>query len=530
MISFESPLTLDDLQEFALRRIEVRPKPAAQASTVGCGRNLKLGRNEVTVTGPNDPWPWEQAVTADVLQVECSRLAGHRILHLRSLLPRDGPFVGHPSTTQQDAITGLYVCRWILGRPISGETLQFQNMPRNNTYTAKNHLSQYSYESNLVSFPSHYPAFRPRSPCFCLAAIEVFVMDQTKPRYLRIFGWWVLLQNWAPWGLTSIGGLLPEQITVSERGLLAVWFVPKRRAPTKRLEIWCRTLTMSSWRTMTRSKYSAYHLDYAWRGHRILSHVARSLNDTPGICLYSSRDANASVCMKHYRVTMSPQTVEYRARSQTESIDDSVILTVNVWRNIWRSFVLLDNLTSTELRHNPFIDGNQYFIWIVSLEIQWPSREQIGSYERSLDFNNIRWGQKVREQTSIGSRPDPDMWHKSKNTTSISKFSSQTEIDDSFSWVGCKTRPTSSKNWSRSKMSGRYKPQRHWMTDRNNIHTLSLNCSECRVSDKLRNLTNFDRVRLDVTKKYWLWWLLHQSSRTSKSRHHAIYMILFPRK
>ena len=32
----------------------------------------------------------------------------------------------------------------------------------------KNHLNQDSYESNLVSFLSHYPAFRPRSPCFCL--------------------------------------------------------------------------------------------------------------------------------------------------------------------------------------------------------------------------------------------------------------------------------------------------------------------------------------------------------------------------
>ena len=29
-----------------------------------------------------------------------------------------------------------------------------------------------------------------------LAAMEVFVMDRTKPKYLRIFGWWFLLQNW----------------------------------------------------------------------------------------------------------------------------------------------------------------------------------------------------------------------------------------------------------------------------------------------------------------------------------------------
>ena len=39
---------------------------------------------------------------------------------------------------------------------------------KNNAYTAKNHLIQDSYESNLVSFPSHYPAFRPRGSMLLL--------------------------------------------------------------------------------------------------------------------------------------------------------------------------------------------------------------------------------------------------------------------------------------------------------------------------------------------------------------------------
>ena len=55
-----------------------------------------------------------------------------------------------------------------------------------------------------------------------LGAIEVFVMDQTKPRYLRIFGWWVLLPNWVILRFGDHRGLLPEHITVSDRGLLAV--------------------------------------------------------------------------------------------------------------------------------------------------------------------------------------------------------------------------------------------------------------------------------------------------------------------
>ena len=60
---------------------------------------------------------------------------------------------------------------WFLRtRAASGDQL-FSSKPcpeKNNTYTAKNHLIQDSYESNLVSFPSHYPAFRPKAPCSCL--------------------------------------------------------------------------------------------------------------------------------------------------------------------------------------------------------------------------------------------------------------------------------------------------------------------------------------------------------------------------
>ena len=52
-----------------------------------------------------------------------------------------------------------------------------------------------------------------------LAAIEVFVMDETRPRYLRMIGWWVLLQNWGTLRLSDPKGLFPGQITVKDRGL-----------------------------------------------------------------------------------------------------------------------------------------------------------------------------------------------------------------------------------------------------------------------------------------------------------------------
>ena len=60
MISLESPVTLsprelDDLQELALRRTEAHPATTKQKHPPsGCGRNLKIDRNRVTVTGPHD--------------------------------------------------------------------------------------------------------------------------------------------------------------------------------------------------------------------------------------------------------------------------------------------------------------------------------------------------------------------------------------------------------------------------------------------------------------------------------------------
>ena len=36
----------------------------------------------------------------------------------------------------------------------------------------------------------------PRFPIKVLTAVESFVVDETKPAYMRMYAWWVLLQNW----------------------------------------------------------------------------------------------------------------------------------------------------------------------------------------------------------------------------------------------------------------------------------------------------------------------------------------------
>ena len=48
-----------------------------------------------------------------------------------------------------------------------GSSISKLRPEKNNTFTAKNHLSQDSCASRLVFFLSHFSAFRPRSPCFC---------------------------------------------------------------------------------------------------------------------------------------------------------------------------------------------------------------------------------------------------------------------------------------------------------------------------------------------------------------------------
>ena len=78
-----------------------------------------------------------------------------------------------------------------------------------------------------------------------LAAMEVFVMDQSKPKYLRIFGWWVLLQNWGTLRFSDHRGLLPEQISVSDRGFLAVLAESRLGSPDGSCKLQARLLIAS---------------------------------------------------------------------------------------------------------------------------------------------------------------------------------------------------------------------------------------------------------------------------------------------
>ena len=62
----------------------------------------------------------------------------------------------------------------------------------------------------------------PRMFVKLLAEIESLVIDPSKQTYLRIFGWWVLLQSWGTVRFSDHRGLVPKQITVDDTGFTGV--------------------------------------------------------------------------------------------------------------------------------------------------------------------------------------------------------------------------------------------------------------------------------------------------------------------
>ena len=62
----------------------------------------------------------------------------------------------------------------------------------------------------------------PRMFVRLLAEIETLVVDPSKQTYLRIIGWWVLLQSWGTLRFSDHRGLLPKQITVDNTGFTGV--------------------------------------------------------------------------------------------------------------------------------------------------------------------------------------------------------------------------------------------------------------------------------------------------------------------
>ena len=52
----------------------------------------------------------------------------------------------------------------------------------------------------------------PRFPIKVLTAVESFVVDETKPAYMRMYAWWVLLQNWCTLRFSDHRGISPRTI------------------------------------------------------------------------------------------------------------------------------------------------------------------------------------------------------------------------------------------------------------------------------------------------------------------------------
>ena len=52
----------------------------------------------------------------------------------------------------------------------------------------------------------------PRFPIKVLTAVESFVVDETKPAYMRMYAWWVLLQNWCTLRFSDHRGISPRTV------------------------------------------------------------------------------------------------------------------------------------------------------------------------------------------------------------------------------------------------------------------------------------------------------------------------------
>ena len=140
-----------------------------------------------------------------------------------------------------------------------------------------------------------------------LAAVVVIVMDQTKPRYLRIFGWWVLLQNWITLRFSDHRGLLPEQITVSDRGLLAVLSRSRTLGSDK---------AIGSRPAVVHSVCSVWEKDWLEQGWALLSEAANFKRDyllpmsTSSLqgCSQADRDSEQTAVLTPFSVGTAPGT------------------------------------------------------------------------------------------------------------------------------------------------------------------------------------------------------------------------------
>ena len=83
-------------------------------------------------------------------------------------------------------------------------------------------LYNVAYRELLTSaLPGRPSKQAPRFPVASVAALEELVQNTESHQYFRVFGWWLLLQNWATLRFCDHRGILPSSVLVQQSGFTA---------------------------------------------------------------------------------------------------------------------------------------------------------------------------------------------------------------------------------------------------------------------------------------------------------------------
>ena len=90
-----------------------------------------------------------------------------------------------------------------------------------------------------AALPGRAPRQAPRFPSILLGAFEDNVMDSSLPVFWRVLSWWLLFQSWSTLRFDDHRGIIPEDLEISEAGLVGKLSRSKVTGRDKRVCISC---------------------------------------------------------------------------------------------------------------------------------------------------------------------------------------------------------------------------------------------------------------------------------------------------
>ena len=97
-------------------------------------------------------------------------------------------------------------------QPRSTQDSEFGFLEEVTAYTTKSKYDAILRELLSTALPGKPAKQAPRFPIKVLTAVESFVVDDTKPAYMRMYAWWVLLQNWCTLRFSDHRGISPRTV------------------------------------------------------------------------------------------------------------------------------------------------------------------------------------------------------------------------------------------------------------------------------------------------------------------------------